>query len=68
MKVKLSVKGMHCRSCEMLINDSLKDLGANSASSSHKSGVVEVDYNIDKLSLDLIKEAIKKAGYDVQED
>ena len=66
MKTKLNVKGMHCKSCEMLISEGVSEVkGVKSVKADHKKGFAEVDYD-DKVSkLDAIKEAIKKEGYEV---
>lgn len=64
MKKTLNVKGMHCKSCEVVIGDELKELGIKSKLD-HKTGVVEVDFDEKKVSLDKIKQLIKKEGYSV---
>jgi copper chaperone len=64
-KLKLAVTGMHCPSCEMLIKDSLEDMGVI-VKASWKAGSVEVGYDEDKVRLDDIKKAIRKEGYDVK--
>jgi copper chaperone CopZ len=64
-KLMLNVKGMHCSSCEMLIKDSLDELGVPKAEASHKTGIVNVEFDEKKVSEKKIKEAIKKEGYEV---
>ncbi|MFH2020230.1 MAG: heavy-metal-associated domain-containing protein [archaeon] len=65
MKTKLNVKGMHCSSCEMLINESLTDLGVDASTVSWNKGTVEVSFDEKKVSLQQVKDAIKKEGYQI---
>jgi copper chaperone CopZ len=65
MKKTFNVKGMHCKSCEMRINDSLEDLGVNSSTANAGNGLVTVDFDEKKVSEDNIKKAIEKEGYKV---
>ncbi len=64
-KIELKVKGMHCTSCEMLLKDSLDEIGVKNASASHKAGLVNVEFDEKKLSEEKIKEAIRKEGYTI---
>ena len=64
--VELKIKGMHCKSCVMLINDSLSDVKGV------KSSDVNLETNSAKISYDekLVKEkdlisVIEKEGYKV---
>ena len=63
MKAKINVKGMHCKSCEVLLTDSLEEIGVKAKVSASK-GLVEVEYDDTKVSLEKIKSAIKKEGYE----
>jgi copper chaperone len=64
-KVTLKVKGMHCKSCSMLIEDALEDIGVKAKVDSEKdSAVVEFDEN--KISEEKIKATIKGEGYKVE--
>ncbi len=66
MKTKLKVTGMHCKSCEVLIKDSLEELpGIQSVNVDHKKGFVEVLFDQSKVSIDLIKKVIVKEGYKI---
>jgi copper chaperone CopZ len=66
-KLKFNVKGMHCKSCSMLVNDSLTRLGAESVKiildEKSKKAVVSCDYNGKEAD---IVTAIKKEGYGVE--
>ncbi|MBU0460762.1 MAG: cation transporter [Nanoarchaeota archaeon] len=65
VKETLKVKGMHCKSCGVLISDALEELGVKSSVDSKKELVV-VEFDEKKVSLKKIKETIKKEGYQVE--
>jgi copper chaperone CopZ len=66
-KIKLKVKGMHCKSCEMLIKDSLSELkGVSDTRVDHKQGYVIVEFDENMASIADIKKIIKNEGYEVQ--
>ena len=66
-KYNLSVQGMHCRSCKMLVTDILQELGASNISievdEKKKIGKVSFNYSGDKK---LVNMAIEKEGYKVK--
>jgi copper chaperone len=63
-KQRLSVQGMHCSSCSMLIDEALEDLpGVVSASTSVRKARTEVDYDPAVTSLDVITKAVAELGY-----
>ena len=62
-KIYLNIKGMHCKSCEMLIKDELEEMGVKEIEINHKTGKAAVTFDETKLKLDSIKAAIKKQGY-----
>jgi len=64
-KLNLNVVGMHCKSCEILIIDSLTESGASKASVSHKDGKLAVEYDESKLDESKIKQLIENEGYKV---
>jgi copper chaperone CopZ len=64
-KIKLNVEGMHCSSCEMLVNDALEEIGVKSKADS-KSGIVEVEFDESKTNKIDIINIIKKEGYKVK--
>jgi copper chaperone CopZ len=65
-KIKLDVKGMHCKSCEMLIKDVLTEQpGVKKAEALAKDNKVMVEFDAKKVSLDKIKALIKGEGYEV---
>ena len=64
--IKLKTTGMHCPSCEMLVKDSLEELkGVKKAEVSHKSGIVEVDFD-EKTKQEEIIKVIEEEGYKVK--
>jgi uncharacterized protein len=66
MKTKFNVKGMHCKSCEMLISEGVSEIaGVKSVKADHKKGFAEVEYDEKKANEKMIKDAIKKEGYEV---
>lgn len=56
---------MHCKSCEVLIKESLNDINVK-AEVDYEKGTVEVEFNEKETSLDKIKEIISKEGYKVE--
>lgn len=66
MEKILGVKGMHCKSCEMILDDSISEIkGVEKVNSDFKKGEVKVVYSIDSV-LEQIKSVIKKEGYQVE--
>ncbi|MDB5055391.1 MAG: copper chaperone [Bacilli bacterium] len=62
--VTLKVEGMSCGHCVNSVEGAVKKLGTNGkVDLAQKSVTVEFDES--KVSLDAIKEAIEKQGYDV---
>jgi sulfite exporter TauE/SafE/copper chaperone CopZ len=65
-KTTVPIKGMHCRSCELLIEDELCQIpGVCKAVVSEKNASAEIHYESDDLRVDHIEAAVKKAGYAV---
>ncbi len=66
MEKTINVKGMHCNSCNMLIEDAVSEIkGVESVKANFEKGKVIVKYDEDML-LDKIKIAIEKEGYKVE--
>jgi len=62
-KIKVNIKGMHCRSCEILIEDELMKInGVKKVDVNEKNGVAEIHYkgNLDHKK---IGQAVCNAGY-----
>jgi len=65
MEKTIKVSGMHCRSCEILLEDSISDIkGAKVLSADHKKGEIKVTIENDSL-LPEIKKVVEKEGYKV---
>ena len=65
-KTTVPIKGMHCRSCEILIEDELSHVpGVCRVAVSEKKASAEVYYDSDNLRVDDIESAVQKAGYEV---
>lgn len=65
-KTTVPIKGMHCRSCELLIEDELSSVpGVCKVNVSEKKACAEVYYDSNSPRVDQIEEAVKKAGYEV---
>lgn len=61
--LKLTVKGMHCGSCEVLIKDALLELpGVKKVSIDHKTGALAVDG--EGMDRKAIIAKIKEEGYE----
>jgi copper chaperone len=60
----LTVTGMHCSSCGILIDETLEDLpGVASASTDLRRGTTAVEYDPAQTSLEVITAEIAKLGY-----
>lgn len=67
--LKIPVKGMHCRSCELLIEEDLQEVdGVSSVTTNYHSGEATIFYDGAEPSLDKLKERIIKAGYQIGKD
>jgi len=61
MKTILNIKGMHCESCKLLIEDVCKDVkGVTSCAVDFKKGTAVVEH--DDVDIKLIKKEIEKLG------
>lgn len=64
-KIIVPIKGMHCTSCEILVEDNLKEIpGVQSVKVNYKDGLAEVRCD-QKPSETAIAKAVKAAGYSV---
>lgn len=63
-KQVLKIEGMHCSSCSISIDMDLEDIdGVKSAKTNYYKNVTEVEFDVDKLSIDKVIESIKNTGY-----
>ena len=62
----LNVTGMSCSHCENAVKKSVGALsGVNNVIVDLKGNTVTVDFDSDKVKIELIKETIEDQGYDV---
>ena len=62
MKTKFTVKGTHCNSCKMLIEDICNDIkGVKSCKVDFKTGKTEVEHDSD-FNLNQLKKEIEEVG------
>ncbi len=67
VKKTLDVKGMHCKSCEMLIKDAVSEIdGVKKVDVSLAKNTVTIDYDEKKVKDATIKKAIEAEGYQVR--
>lgn len=58
------IKGMHCRSCELLIEKNIKKIaGVKGVDVSYKKGIVFVEYEGGSLKEEMVARAVNEAGY-----
>lgn len=58
------VKGMHCRSCEVLIEDALSEIpGVQKVRVDHVTGKVDIDHTKQNIPLSQIEKIITNSGY-----
>ncbi len=63
------IKGMHCRSCEILLDDKLSEIPeVERTVSNFKKGAVEIHYGSQKPNMHEVEEAVRAAGYSIGED
>lgn len=67
-KQQIHIKGMHCRSCEILIEDELKKVpGVKQVSVSHQTGIADVECECE-LDGETVTKAVESAGYGIGQD
>ena len=65
METTLAVKGMHCNSCKLLIEDAVSGIaGVTHVHANFKTGVVNVTHTTDAV-LPTIKQVIRLEGYSI---
>ena len=68
-KATLDIKGMHCASCAVAIEDSLNQVdGVSRASVNFATERAYVDYDPQKVSREALEGAVERAGYGVIEE
>lgn len=65
-KLILPIRGMHCHSCELLLEEKLSNVkGVKTASVSYRKGCAELDYEEHAPNHDELSRAVSDAGYTV---
>lgn len=65
-KIIIPIKGMHCRSCEILIEGVFKTVpGINKARVDYKTGIAQLFYEKNMPTSEAVRQAVKDAGYDI---
>ncbi len=65
-ELKLKIKGMHCKSCSMLIADALEEAGVENSKINPVSGQAIIKFDEKKVTADKIKKTIVAEGYKVE--
>ncbi|KKP97793.1 MAG: heavy metal transport/detoxification protein [Candidatus Moranbacteria bacterium GW2011_GWD2_36_12] len=65
-KIIVSIGGMHCRSCEILVEEKLSEISKiKKIEVNHKKGEAEIFYDSQKPSMMEIENAIRESGYTI---
>jgi sulfite exporter TauE/SafE/plastocyanin domain-containing protein/copper chaperone CopZ len=68
-KLNIPIAGMHCRSCEILLEESLKEIPeVERAVLNFKKGSAEIFYGLQKPNMREIENAVRQAGYEIGTD
>ena len=64
-KKTYNIKGMHCRSCEILIEDNIFSSvdGAKKVDVNYRKGLVKIYHDLQTLSDSQVRKAVERAGY-----
>lgn len=66
---KIFISGMHCQSCEILVEDQLKKIhNITTVKANHRTGQVALSYHGPEPANEIIAAEIKKAGYQMGQD
>ena len=62
----INVKGMHCKSCEILIKEELEEIdGVKTVNPDHSKETIILEFDGTNNTLNKIKNKIKKEGYKI---
>ncbi|MEK6959199.1 MAG: heavy-metal-associated domain-containing protein [archaeon] len=65
-KIEFKVTGMHCKSCNSVIEMTLNDLkGVSGVKGNYEKGIVTVTFDETAQNADSLKKAIESEGYKV---
>ncbi|MFH1780267.1 MAG: heavy metal-associated domain-containing protein [Candidatus Micrarchaeota archaeon] len=66
LKISFKVNGIHCASCALKVEKTLKALnGVSSVSVNPVNNIASIDYDPKRVSVVQIKDSVKKAGYEL---
>ena len=66
-KIKISIKGLHCKACEILTEDRLKQIkNIEKVEVSHVKGEAEITFNSESLNLKEISTSLQELGYQLR--
>jgi copper chaperone len=64
--LQLTVTGMTCGGCENAVRKALQQIdGIEEVSASHRTNLVGISYDADKVTRAMVKERIETLGYEV---
>ena len=63
--IRLTVTGMHCRSCKFNVEGALEDIGCADVTATPDDNLVEVSFDPSVVTADQIKAEIKGLGFEV---
>ncbi|MBD3156073.1 MAG: hypothetical protein GF368_05480 [Candidatus Aenigmarchaeota archaeon] len=67
MEMELKTKGMHCVSCERVIQDNLMGLdGVKNVKANYTNEKTKIEFDSNKTNEKEIMKVIRKAGYDAR--
>lgn len=67
MKTELQVSGMNCGGCELLVKEALEEVeGVSGVDASYLNGTVTVEYEPEKVNVELITSVIEEQGFKVK--
>ena len=62
--IRLSISGMHCASCSLLVDDALEDLaGVHAADTRYATGEAIIQYDSQEVTEDQLIATISDLGY-----
>ena len=64
-KIQIQINGMHCKSCEALLEDAFEDLGAKESQIDSKTGIAIIEFDESNVTIDQLKKAVVDEGYSV---
>ena len=64
MRKKYNIRGMHCKSCEILLEKGISEIeGVKKVDVNHRKGIAEVEFGQSAPNDDAVARAVQSAGY-----